>query len=65
MEQDVDAAIELAAERALQAEEQLLQKLGASPDLEGEAREVEHRAEDLHELAADAAANASFDGEEG
>jgi hypothetical protein len=54
MEQDVDAAIEIATDRTREAQEDLAAKLTAVPDVEPEAQRVEQRAEELHELAADA-----------
>ena len=54
MEQDVDEAIEIAAERTREAEQALLEQPRDAPDLEDRALRVEHRAEDLHELTADA-----------
>ena len=58
-EMDVDAAIETAAERTRQAQERLVEKDGASPEVILDAVIVEIRAEDLHELAADAADEAA------
>jgi hypothetical protein len=55
MDQDVDAAIEIATDRTREAQEELADKLVETPEVEPEARLVEHRAEDLHELAMDAA----------
>jgi hypothetical protein len=54
MEQDVDAAIEIAAERTREAQEELLEKVERSSDVEDEARRVVYRAQDLHELTTDA-----------
>lgn len=54
MEQDVDAAIEIATDRAREAQEDLAEKLVDSPELEPEARRVEQRAEDLHDLTVEA-----------
>ena len=58
-EMDVDAAIETAAERTREAQERLVDKDGSSPDVRLDAAIVELRAEDLHELAADAADEAA------
>jgi hypothetical protein len=55
MEQDVDAAVEIATDRTREAEEGLVGKLAETPHVEGEARKVEQRAEELHVLAVDAA----------
>lgn len=51
----MDAAIETATERALEAQEDLAERLIQTGEVGPEARRVEHRAEDLRELAADAA----------
>lgn len=55
MEPDVDAAIETATDRTREAQQDLVGKLVETPDVEPEARLVEQRAEDLHDLTVDAA----------
>ena len=55
MHPDIDAAIETATERTREAQEDLTERLAETPQIELEARVVEHRAEDLQELAVDAA----------
>ena len=64
MEQDIDGAIEIATDRTREAQQDLAEKLIEGPEVEPEARRVEHRAEDLHELAADAATEDPATGED-
>jgi hypothetical protein len=54
MDPNLDHAIETAAEHTREAEERLIQEPVESPEVVTEARTVERRAEDLHELAEDA-----------
>jgi hypothetical protein len=55
MDPDVDAAIETAASRTREAQERLIEKESESVAIVPEARVVERRAEDLHDLASTAA----------
>jgi len=55
MEPDVDAAIETAAKRTRQAQERLIAKERRTVKVVPEAKVVERRAEDLSDLASDAA----------
>jgi hypothetical protein len=55
MEPDVDAAIETAANRTRQAQERLIAKERRTIAVVPEAKVVEHRAEDLRDLASAAA----------
>jgi hypothetical protein len=58
---DIDRAIDTAAKRTIDAEHQLETEPLDSPDLVPRADVVERRAEDLHELARDAADQAHSD----
>lgn len=58
-ERDTDNAIEVAALHARQAEDRLVRQPMGSPEQVREAHTVHHRAEDLDELAGDAAAEAT------
>jgi hypothetical protein len=58
MDPNLDQAIETAVERTREAEERLIEKPIESPDIVIEAHTVERRAEDLTELASDAARDA-------
>jgi len=52
---DIDNAIDTATRRVGQAEHEFVEEPPESPDLVPKARRVEHRAQDLHALASDAA----------
>ena len=54
MQDDIDAAIETAASRTIEAQERLIEKEAETPAVATEARVVERRAEDLHDLASTA-----------
>jgi hypothetical protein len=56
---EIDAALEIATERTKDAEERLIDEPIESPAIVPKARKVEHRAEDLHLLAQEAADPAS------
>jgi hypothetical protein len=53
----LDAALEIATDRTREAQEDLAVRLAETPAVETEARVVEQRARDLHDLALDAAAD--------
>ena len=58
---ELDTALDTATRRVDQAEERLLAEPVTSPKIVPKAERVEHLAEDLHELASDAANVASED----
>ncbi len=58
MDPSLDDAIEKAAQRTREAEQRLTEKPVESPEIVDDAHTVHRRAEDLHELAADAESEA-------
>ena len=61
-DRELDEALETAADRAQEAQRQFATTPAQSPELPDQALTVEHRAEDLHELAVDATAEAAEEG---
>lgn len=54
MPDDIDDAIETAARHAREAAEEMSETPVSSPEIVGEARILDRRVEDVHELAKDA-----------